>query len=154
MSLINHGCRLCGLGARIPCRNASSRTSLGAAVSISLHAFNAEVGKEDDQLTDSVDQALSWARDAAASGTALSIALMGNAADIEPELVRRGERFDAVTDQTSAHDALGGYVPAGLGIDAAAVLRAVVEADDLALRAERRAGQPMVSCLHGRTPYG
>ncbi len=44
-----------------------------------------------------------------------SIALVGNAAEIEPELVRRGERFDAVTDQTSAHDALGGYVPTGLG---------------------------------------
>ena len=42
---------------------------------------------------------------------------MGNAAEIEPELARRGERFDAVTDQTSAHDALDGYVPAGLAID-------------------------------------
>ena len=77
-----------------------------------------------DQLTDSVDQALAWAREAAANGTARSIALVGNAADIEPVLVDRGERFDAVTDQTSAHDALGGYVPAGLDVEAAAVLRA------------------------------
>ncbi len=76
-----------------------------------------------DQITDSLDQALGWAREAAVTGVARSIALVGNAAEIEPELVRRGERFDAVTDQTSAHDALGGYVPAGLSLEAAAALR-------------------------------
>ena len=57
-------------------------------------------------------------------GGAESIALVGNAAEVEPELVRRGERFDAVTDQTSAHDALNGYVPAGLSLAEAADLRA------------------------------
>ncbi len=67
-----------------------------------------------DRLTHSLDEALGWARSAAAEGRAESIALVGNAAEIEPELVRRGERFDAVTDQTSAHDALNGYVPAGM----------------------------------------
>jgi urocanate hydratase len=82
-----------------------------------------------DQITDSLDQALGWAREAAVTGVARSIALVGNAAEIEPELVRRGERFDAVTDQTSAHDALGGYVPAGLTLEAAAVLRAADPAD-------------------------
>ncbi len=76
-----------------------------------------------DRLTDSVDEALAWARAAAASGEALSIALVGNAAELEPELVRRGERFDAVTDQTSAHDALAGYIPAGLTLAEAAELR-------------------------------
>ena len=76
-----------------------------------------------DRMTDSLDEALAWARGAAARGEALSIALVGNAAELEPELVRRGERFDAVTDQTSAHDALGGYVPAGLTLDEAAELR-------------------------------
>ena len=76
-----------------------------------------------DRMTDSLDEALAWARGAAARGEALSIALVGNAAELEPELVRRGERFDAVTDQTSAHDALGGYVPAGLTFDEAAELR-------------------------------
>ena len=50
--------------------------------------------------------------------------MVGNAAELEPELVRRGERFDAVTDQTSAHDALNGYIPVGLGLAEAAVLRA------------------------------
>ena len=49
--------------------------------------------------------------------------MIGNAAEIEPELVGRGERFDVVTDQTSAHDALNGYVPAGLTIIKAAELR-------------------------------
>jgi urocanate hydratase len=76
-----------------------------------------------DRLTHSLDEALGWARAAAAAGRAESIALVGNAAEIEPELVRRGERFDAVTDQTSAHDALNGYVPAGLSMAAAADLR-------------------------------
>jgi urocanate hydratase len=76
-----------------------------------------------DRLSHSVDEALAWAREAAAAGRAESIALVGNAAEIEPELVRRGERFDAVTDQTSAHDALNGYVPAGVSMAEAADLR-------------------------------
>jgi urocanate hydratase len=76
-----------------------------------------------DRLTHSVDGALAWARAAAGRGEALSIALVGNAAEIEPELVRRGERFDALTDQTSAHDALNGYIPSGLTVDEALDLR-------------------------------
>ncbi len=76
-----------------------------------------------DQVTESLDEALSWARQAAADGRATSIALIGNAAEVEPELARRGERFDAVTDQTSAHDALNGYVPAGLSLEQAVALR-------------------------------
>ena len=64
-----------------------------------------------DRLTHDPDEALAWARAAAVAGEPLSIALVGNAAETHPEFVRRGERFDAVTDQTSAHDALGGYVP-------------------------------------------
>jgi len=76
-----------------------------------------------DRLTGSLDEALRWARSAAAEGRPESIALVGNAAEVEPELVRRGERFDAVTDQTSAHDALNGYVPAGVSVVEAAQLR-------------------------------
>jgi urocanate hydratase len=76
-----------------------------------------------DRLTGSLDEALALARSAAAEGRAESIGLVGNAAEIEPELVRRGERFDVLTDQTSAHDALNGYVPAGLTVDAASELR-------------------------------
>ena len=76
-----------------------------------------------DRITDSTDEALSWSRSAASAGQALSIGLIGNAAEIEPELVRRGQRFDVVTDQTSAHDALNGYVPLGLDVAGAAELR-------------------------------
>jgi urocanate hydratase len=76
-----------------------------------------------DRLTHSLDEALGWARSAAAEGRAESIALVGNAAVVEPELVRRGERFDVVTDQTSAHDALNGYVPAGVSLAEAVELR-------------------------------
>ncbi len=76
-----------------------------------------------DRLTHSPDEALAMARSAAADGVALSIALVGNAAEIEPAWARAGERFDVVTDQTSAHDALGGYVPAEISLDDAAELR-------------------------------
>jgi urocanate hydratase len=76
-----------------------------------------------DALSTSLEEALRWTREAAAAGRAQSIALVGNAADLEPELVRRGERFDVVTDQTSAHDALNGYVPAGVSVEEAARLR-------------------------------
>jgi urocanate hydratase len=82
-----------------------------------------------DRLTHSLDEALAWAREAAAAGRAESIALVGNAADLEPELVRRGEHFDVVTDQTSAHDALDGYVPAGVSVAAAAALRGAEPAE-------------------------
>jgi urocanate hydratase len=76
-----------------------------------------------DRLTDSVDEALAWARSSANDGRAESIALIGNAAEVEPELVARGDHFDVLTDQTSAHDALNGYVPAGMGLEEAADLR-------------------------------
>ena len=66
-----------------------------------------------DRLTHDPAEALTWAREAAARGEAVSIALVGNAAEIEPAWAAAGERFDLVTDQTSAHDALGGYVPGG-----------------------------------------
>jgi urocanate hydratase len=76
-----------------------------------------------DRLTADPAEALAWARAAAAAGEAVSIALVGNAAEIEPAWARSGERFDVVTDQTSAHDALAGYVPAEIGLDDAAALR-------------------------------
>jgi urocanate hydratase len=76
-----------------------------------------------DEATDSLDDALARVRSAAREGRALSVALLGNAADVVPELVRRGERFDLVTDQTAAHDPLTGYVPSGLDVDEAASLR-------------------------------
>jgi urocanate hydratase len=76
-----------------------------------------------DESTDSVDDALGRIRQAASARRPLSVGLLGNAAEIVPELARRGEQFDLVTDQTAAHDPLTGYVPAGLSVEEAAVLR-------------------------------
>jgi urocanate hydratase len=76
-----------------------------------------------DRLSADPAEALRWAREAAAAGRAESIALIGNAAEVEPAWARAGERFDVVTDQTSAHDALVGYVPAEISLDDAAILR-------------------------------
>ncbi len=76
-----------------------------------------------DRSTGSIDEALAWSEDARRHGTAVSIGLIGNCADVLPELVRRGFKPDVVTDQTSAHDPLNGYIPAGLTLTAAAALR-------------------------------
>jgi urocanate hydratase len=77
-----------------------------------------------DEATASIDDAIERVREAARAGRALSVGLLGNAADVVPELVARGEHFDLVTDQTAAHDPLNGYVPQGLDVEAAAELRA------------------------------
>src|SRR5690348_5158879 len=76
-----------------------------------------------DESTDSVDDALQRLRAAASEGRPLSVGLLGNAADVVPELARRGEHFDLVTDQTAAHDPLTGYIPTGLSVEEAAALR-------------------------------
>ena len=86
-----------------------------------------------DRLTADPAEALAWAREAAARGEPLSIALVGNAAEIEPAWAAAGERFDLVTDQTSAHDALGGYVPDEMTLADALELR----------RAPRRVPAPL-----------
>jgi len=77
-----------------------------------------------DEVAGSLDDALARVRAAAAERRPLSVGLLGNAADVVPELARRRERFDLVTDQTAAHDPLTGYVPQGLSVEAAAALRA------------------------------
>ncbi len=66
-----------------------------------------------DEKTEDIDEALEMVKNARQEGEALSIALLGNCADVHPELVRKGIIPDVVTDQTSAHDALNGYVPSG-----------------------------------------
>jgi urocanate hydratase len=76
-----------------------------------------------DRMTHDLDEALAWVREATAAGRALSVGLVGNCAEVLPELVRRGVVPDIVTDQTSAHDPLNGYVPAGLSLEEAATLR-------------------------------
>src|SRR5262249_21643407 len=76
-----------------------------------------------DELTEDPAEALPPARRAAAPGAAPPHALPGNAAEIEPAWAKAGERFDVVTDQTSAHDALQGYVPWEIALDDAVSLR-------------------------------
>ena len=76
-----------------------------------------------DRQTASLDDALAWVAEAKAARRALSVGLVGNAAEVVPELVRRGVVPDVLTDQTSAHDTLNGYVPAGMSLEAAAALR-------------------------------
>ncbi len=76
-----------------------------------------------DRSTTSLEEALRWVEEAVSKGEAVSIGLVGNAAEALPELARRGTRPDLVTDQTSAHDELNGYVPAGLSLADAVELR-------------------------------
>src|SRR5690349_3634837 len=77
-----------------------------------------------DRVAASLDEALRWADEARARREPVSIALHGNAAAVHPELAPRGVRFDVVTDQTSAHDMINGYIPAELSVDEARALRA------------------------------
>jgi urocanate hydratase len=76
-----------------------------------------------DRLALTLDEALDICEDAIDQKRAISVGLVGNCAEVLPELVRRGVKVDAVTDQTSAHDPLNGYVPAELTLDEAAGLR-------------------------------
>ncbi|AKG33844.1 urocanate hydratase [Paenibacillus durus] len=73
--------------------------------------------------TASLDEALAWIEEAKSSGAALSVGLLGNAADVYPELLARGVQPDIVTDQTSAHDLLYGYIPRGYTPATAAAAR-------------------------------
>jgi urocanate hydratase len=82
-----------------------------------------------DEVADSLDDGLRRVRAAAAAGRALSVGVVANAAEALPELLARGESFDVVTDQTSAHDPLNGYVPAGLSLAEADELRRTKPSD-------------------------
>jgi urocanate hydratase len=97
-----------------------------------------------DEATESLDDALDRVRRAARERRPLSVGLLGNAAEVVPELARRGERFDLVTDQTAAHDPLTGYVPAGMSLADAAGLRAS-DPDDYV----RRARESIVTHVEG-----
>ncbi len=76
-----------------------------------------------DRMTTSLDEALEWVDDAVRTKTGLAVGLVGNCAEVLPEIVRRGVVPDLLTDQTSAHDPLNGYIPAGYTLDAASRLR-------------------------------
>ena len=89
-----------------------------------------------DERAGSLDDALQRLDEARSRGEPLSIGLLGNAAEVVPELARRGVDVDVVTDQTSAHDPLNGYIPAGLTVEQADALRRSDPDDYL-----RRAGE-------------
>ncbi|GIV96727.1 MAG: urocanate hydratase [Herpetosiphonaceae bacterium] len=76
-----------------------------------------------DTAVDSLEEAMTLVEEAVREQRPLSVGLLANAAEIVPELVARGSIPDVVTDQTSAHDALNGYLPAGLNLEEAAELR-------------------------------
>jgi len=101
-----------------------------------------------DEAADSLDDALERVRTAAKDGRALSVGLLGNAADLVPELAARGEHFDFVTDQTAAHDPLNGYIPAGLAVEEAARLRSDDPGDYL-----RRASESIARHVEGMLEY-
>lgn len=77
-----------------------------------------------ERKTSDLDEALRWIAEAKASGSSVSVGLLGNAADVYPELLERGVIPDIVTDQTSAHDLLYGYIPSGYSVAEAAEARA------------------------------
>jgi urocanate hydratase len=101
-----------------------------------------------DEAAESLDDALARVRGAAADGRALSVGLLGNAAEVVPELAARGEHFDFVTDQTAAHDPLNGYVPAGLSVEEADHLRADDPEEYL-----RRASESIARHVEGMLEY-
>jgi urocanate hydratase len=76
-----------------------------------------------DEVAADIDDAVARVRKAADEGVGLSIGLLGNAGEVFPELARRRVHFDLVTDQTSAHDMLNGYVPMGMPLEQAIALR-------------------------------
>jgi urocanate hydratase len=98
----------------------------GAAlcVEVDLHRIERRIqtGYLDERAAD-LDDALRRLEAARSEGRPLSIGLLGNAAEVLPELVRRGVHVDVVTDQTSAHDPLNGYLPAGLTLEQGDALR-------------------------------
>jgi len=101
---MNEGCALC--------------------VEVDLHRIERRLATRylDERAAD-LDAALQRLDAARADGEAVSVGLLGNAAEVLPELARRGVQVDVVTDQTSAHDPLNGYVPAGLTVEQAEALR-------------------------------
>ncbi|MEA4882066.1 MAG: urocanate hydratase [Clostridia bacterium] len=94
-----------------------------------------------EMVTDSIDEAIELAREAQEKGIPRSIALLGNAAETHAEFVRRGVIPDLVTDQTSAHDPLNGYVPAGLTLEQATELRKTDPKDYIRRSRESMAAQ-------------
>jgi len=115
-----------GLGGMGGAQPLSVTMNNGVCIAIEIDPFRIQRRLETKYLnisTESLDAALSLARDSIFKKQPLSIGLLGNAADIIPEIVKRGVVPDMVTDQTSAHDELDGYVPNGVSFESALELR-------------------------------
>jgi len=115
-----------GLGGMGGAQPLAATMNEGVMIAVEVDRHRIERRRETrylDEMTDSIDEAVARARDAVASRRPLSIGLLGNAADVLPELVRRGLVPDLVTDQTSAHDPLNGYVPNRMSYEEALTLR-------------------------------
>ncbi|MBS1965386.1 MAG: urocanate hydratase [Chloroflexi bacterium SZAS-1] len=113
----------------------------GVGVLVEIDRWRAErrlALRQVDAISDDLEEAMTMAEEARAAGRPLSIALIGNAAELLPEMLRRGVVPDVVTDQTSAHDVLYGYIPAGLSLEQATALRKRDQAEY-----ERRAMESM-----------
>lgn len=119
----------------------------GVGLFVEVDAWRAERRlrlRQVDVVTHDLEEAMTWVEEAISRNVAKSVCLVGNAADVLPELLARGVVPDVVTDQTSAHDVLYGYIPAGLTPEQAKHLR---EADPVAY--QERAMQSMAT--HVRT---
>ena len=115
-----------GLGGMGGAQPLSVTMNNGVCICIEIDPFRIQRRLETKYLnvaTDSMDDALSMAHDAQNKGEPLSIGLQGNAADIVPQLAKLGIVPDMITDQTSAHDELDGYVPNGMTYEEAVELR-------------------------------
>ncbi|GEN87711.1 urocanate hydratase [Oceanobacillus sp. FSL W8-0428] len=94
------------------------------AVEVDQHRINRRIEtKYLDMYTDNVDEVIRLADEARSQRKALSIGLLGNAAEVLPEMIAKGFIPDVLTDQTSAHDPLNGYIPEGFSLEEAADLR-------------------------------
>ncbi|KAA3658492.1 MAG: urocanate hydratase [Chloroflexi bacterium] len=121
-----------GLGEMGGAQPLSVTMNDGVALIVEVDKWRAERRlsmRQLDVMTDSLEEAMTWVEEAVKSETPKSIGLIGNVAEIAPRLVELGVVPDVVTDQTSAHDPLYGYIPAGMSVEEAAVLR---EADPVA----------------------
>ena len=104
---------------------ATMNDGVALVVEVDKRAIQRRIDKKYcDVVVEDLGEALGLVKDAAREGRALSVALLGNAAQVLPELVSRGFRPDVLTDQTAAHDPLAGYIPEGLSVQEAAELRA------------------------------
>ena len=104
-----------------------------------------------DEVADDLDDAIDRVRRYAADGRGVSVGILGNAADVFAEIARRGDHFDLVTDQTSAHDMLNGYVPRGSSSPTRSRCASPTPTSTCAGRARRRSGTSR-RCSTSRTP--